>query len=129
MRPRVLFALVFLAPAPAFAQQLVTFDQAITVTEKGNGPGAFHYGIKPAASEPASWTTPVDYSKGTAYVHLEVMEKPSKRNTALTICFDGNLEGYGCIETTPYTDIGPHDSKHALPTATWQYNKIAWSKR
>jgi hypothetical protein len=131
MQPRsakLAFVLAVLAPAPALAQQLVTFDQVITITQQGNGAGAFHFLIKPAASEPASWTTPVDYSKGTAYVHLEVMEKPSKRNTAITICFDGNLEGYGCFETDTYTDVGTHDSMRAL-TSAWQYNKIAWSKR
>ena len=129
MRSKLAFLLVFLASGPALAQQLVTFDQVITITQQGNGAGAFHYLIKPAATEPASWTTPVDYSKGTAHVHLEVMEKPSKRNTTLTICFDGNLEGYGCITTPAYTDVGTHDSMHVLPSATWQYNKIAWSKR
>jgi MYXO-CTERM domain-containing protein len=129
MRSKLAFLLVFLASGPALAQQLVTFDQVITITQQGNGSGAFHYTIKPAASEPASWTTPVDYSKGTAYVHMNVMEKPSKRNTTLTICFDGNLEGYGCITTPAYTDVGIRDSKHVLPSATWQYNQIAWSRR
>ena len=57
------------------------------------------------------------------------MEKPSKRNTTITICFDGNLEGYGCITTAAYTDVGTYDSKHVLPTATWQYNQIAWNRR
>ena len=129
MRSKLAFFLVFLAPAPALAQQLVTFDQVVTITQQGNGSGAFHYTIKPAATEPASWTMPVDYSKGTAYVYLDVMEKPSKRNTAITICFDGNLEGYGCIATDTYTDVGKYESKRVLPTATWQYNQIAWNRR
>jgi hypothetical protein len=129
MRSKLAFLLVFLASGPALAQQLVTFDQVITITQQGNGAGAFHYLIKPAATEPASWTAPVDYSRGTAHVHLEVLEKPSKRNTTLTICFDGNLEGYGCITTPGYTDVGTHNSMHSLPSATWQYNKIAWGKR
>ena len=58
MRSKLAFLLVFLASGPALAQQLVTFDQVITITQQGNGSGAFHYTIKPAASEPASWTTP-----------------------------------------------------------------------
>ena len=121
--------LVALAPGPALAQQLVAFDQVVTITERGNGAGTFHFLIKPAASEPASWTAPVNYSRGTAHVHLEVMEKPSKRNTAITICFDGNLEGYGCIVTGSYTDVGSYDTTRALPTATWQYEEIAWDRR
>jgi hypothetical protein len=120
---------VLLAPVPALAQQLVTFDQVVTITQQGNGSGAFHYTIKPAATEPASWTTPVNYSRGTAYVHLDVMQKPSKRNTAITICFDGNLEGYGCIATKTYTDVGRVDTVLSLPSATWQYGEIAWGRR
>jgi MYXO-CTERM domain-containing protein len=121
--------LVLFAPGTALAQQLVTFDQVITITQQGNGSGAYHYTIKPAATEPASWTTPVDYSKGTAYILLDVMAKPSKRNTAITICFDGNLEGYGCIATKTYTDVGRVETMLSLPSATWQYGKIAWARR
>lgn len=129
MRFKVVPLLVLLAPGTALAQQLVTFDQVVTITQQGNGSGAFHYTIKPAATEPASWTTPVDYSKGTAYVLLDVMAKPSKRNTAITICFDGNLEGYGCIATKTYTDVGRVESTIPLPSGTWQYGKIAWNRR
>ena len=43
---------------------------------------------------------------------------PSKRNTAITICFDGNLEGYGCIATGSYTDVGNYDTTRALPATT-----------
>lgn len=129
MRFNPVLVLALLVPAPAFAQQLVTFNQVVTITERGNGAGAFHYLIKPAATEPGSWTTPIDYSRGAAHVHLEVMEKPSKRNTTITICFDGNLEGYGCITSGAYTDVGTYDTVRALPTATWQYDKIAWARR
>jgi hypothetical protein len=129
MHRKAAFLFVFLVPATALAQQLVTFDQVVTITQQGNGSGAFHYTIKPAATEPGSWTTPVDYSKGTAHLHLDVTAKPSKRNTAITICFDGNLAGYGCIATGSYTDVGKYDTARVLPTATWQYDKIAWNRR
>jgi uncharacterized protein (TIGR03382 family) len=119
-------------PAIALAQppQLVAFDVVYTAekydgTVKGEN---FHHLVLPSPTEPASWTSPVDYSKGTVYFHQEVMTKPSARPTWITVCFDGDLEAYGCIETAPYTATGVHDSMKPLSSA-WQYGKIQWSKR
>jgi MYXO-CTERM domain-containing protein len=118
-------------PATAMAQQqLVSFDIVYTAefydgTVKGEN---YHHLVKPAPTEPASWTTPVDYSKGTVYIHQEVMTKPSARDTIITICFDGDLEGYGCIDTKTYTTTGVHETVAPI-TSTWQYGKIAWGKR
>jgi hypothetical protein len=119
-------------PASAMAQppQLVAFDVVYTaeyydMTVKGEH---YHHLVLPAPTEPASWTSPIDYSKGTVYFHLEVMTKPSARSTWITVCFDGDLEAYGCIETGAYTTTGVHDSMRPLSSA-WQYGKIQWSKR
>jgi hypothetical protein len=119
-------------PATALAQppQLVSFDVVYTaeyydMTVKGEH---YHHLVNPAPTEPASWTTPIDYSKGTVYFHLEVMTKPSARSTAITVCFDGDLEAYGCIVTGAYTTTGVHDSMMPL-SSTWQYGKIQWNKR
>jgi hypothetical protein len=118
------------APGTAHAQQMVAFDVVYTAelndgTVKGE---TFHHLVKPAADQPANWTTPVNYAKGTAYIHLEVMSKPSARPTIITVCFDGDLEGYGCIDTKSYTTVGVHDTTSAM-TSTWQYGKIAWTKK
>lgn len=115
---------------PAFAaDQLVAFDIVYTATEAGNIPGEkWHYLVKPSPSEPASWTTPVDYSKGTIYIHQEVMTKPSARPTQITICFDGDKAGYGCTATKTYTTTGVHETVAAM-TSTWQYGQIAWNRR
>jgi MYXO-CTERM domain-containing protein len=119
-----------MSAAPAVAQQqLVAFDIVYTATENGNIPGEkFHWKVLPSPSEPASWTTPIDYSKGTIYIHQEVMTKPSARSTQVTICFDGEKAGYGCTETNNYTTTGVHETMKAM-TSTWQYGAIAWGKR
>src|SRR6185369_11329105 len=102
-------ATLIAAPARAADPQLVCFDETYTQELNGNVPGeTFHHGIKPAATEPASWTAPINYAKGTAYLYMEVLEKPSKRNTILTVCFDGPKEGYGCFDTKTYTDVGTY---------------------
>ena len=126
----VLGAAAVTAPATAQAQQMVAFDVVFTAqmydgTVQGE---TFHHLVKPAADQPANWTSPVDYSKGTAYIHQEVMTKPSARNTIITICFDGDLAGYGCLDTKTYTTTGEHDTTAAM-TSTWQYGKIAWTKK
>jgi hypothetical protein len=120
------------APAVAFAQkQLVLFDEVYTAeVNDPTIPGAkFHHAVKPYPDQPASWAAPVDYSKGTIYFHLEVMSKPSKRATVIDVCFDGDLPGYGCIDTGAYTDVGTYDSKPQALTDAYQWNKIAWAKK
>jgi MYXO-CTERM domain-containing protein len=124
-------ALAMAVPATAAAQQqMVAFDVVYTNqmydgTVKNE---TFHHLVLPRADQPADWTSPIDYSKGTAYIYLDVMTKPSARNTIMTICFDGDLEGYGCLDTNTYTTTGVHESKFAM-TSTWQYGKIAWKKK
>jgi hypothetical protein len=120
------------APAVAFAQkQLVLFDEVYTaqVNDPTIAGAKFHHAVKPYPDQPASWVSPVDYSKGTIYFHLEVMSKPSKRPTVIDVCFDGDLPGYGCIDTGAYTDVGTYDSKPQALTDAYQWNKIAWAKK
>lgn len=112
------------AAGTASAQQLLVFDETYTATAAGS----FHHTVKPPASLPPNWVSPVDYSKGTAYIHHTVMDKPSKRTTTMTICFDGDLEGYGCITSKAYTEVGVYETVVPI-TKMWQYNKVAWNKK
>jgi MYXO-CTERM domain-containing protein len=131
LRSLLVAALLVRAPAVWAADQLVAFDETYVQQLNGNVPGeTYHHGIKPKPTEPASWVTPVNYSKGTAYIYLEVLEKPSKRNTLLTVCFDGPKAGYGCIDTKPYTDLGAYETMLPMGGPDWfQYDKIAWNQR
>jgi uncharacterized protein (TIGR03382 family) len=127
----LLAVMVMAVPVRALAQeQLVAFDIVYDAVEyDGTVQGEkFHHLARPAPTEPASWVTPVPYYKGTVYIHQEVMTKPSARNTIITICFDGDKAGYGCIDTKTYTTTGVHETVAPI-TSTWQYGAIDWAKR
>jgi MYXO-CTERM domain-containing protein len=127
---RLVLALLVVAfwPSAALAQQMVVFDEVYTAVEKEPGGSSFHHSVKPSPSQPANWVSPVDYSKGTVYIHQEVMTKPSMRTTQIDICFDGDLAGYGCINTAAYTTTGVHETVKPL-TSMWQYDKVAWTRK
>ncbi|HEY0710144.1 MAG TPA: hypothetical protein VGG33_25255, partial [Polyangia bacterium] len=117
-------------PESASAQaQLVALDETYTALERDNLTFAtYHHKVNPSNREPASWLTPVDYSKGTAHIRLEVFDKPSAKPTTLTICFDGDLEAYGCLTTNAWTTTGVHEMTKPV-TGAWQHDKIQWGKR
>lgn len=111
------------------ADQLVAFNDVFTILPGGDGGlETFHHRIDSKPTEPASWLAPVDYAHGTAYIHIEVLKKPSARNTKLVICFDGEKAAYGCIDTLRYTAPGTYDQKVEM-TTTWQWNQIKWGSR
>jgi MYXO-CTERM domain-containing protein len=124
-------ALAFSSLARAADAQMVVFDETYTQELNGNVQGeTFHHGISPKATEPDSWLTPIAYAKGTAYLYLEVLAKPSNRDTILTVCFDGPRAGYGCIDSNTYKTTGSYMTVAAMKDGpVWQYNDIAWGKR
>jgi hypothetical protein len=129
--PVVVVWLAAAGAARAADPQLVSFDETFTIVQKGDGGlEPYHHRIDPKPTEPKSWVTPINYSKGTAHIYLEVLKKPSQRKTILTICFDGEKAGYGCIDTEPYTDLGKFDTMSPMAEGGlfWQYNAIAWGK-
>jgi uncharacterized protein (TIGR03382 family) len=118
-------------PARA-ADQLVAFDEEFTILAQGDGGlEPFHHRIDSKPSEPASWVAPVDYAHGTAHIHLEILKKPSERNTKILVCFDGEKEAYGCLTIKSYTTQGtiidqPIEMKEG---PVWQWSKIKWGSR
>ncbi|HEX3698324.1 MAG TPA: hypothetical protein VH374_23330 [Polyangia bacterium] len=115
-----------LVAGAAQAQQIVAFD--VTYTASTTTTKDAHFDVKPRADQPADWTSPINYSTGTVYIHQEVTSKPSAQDTMVDICFDGDLEGYGCIGTDFYTTTGAHETVEKMSTM-WQYNKVAWNKK
>jgi len=119
-------AVLCLAAGAARAQQIVAFD--LTYTASTTTTHGAHFDVKPMADQPANWVSPINYSAGTVYIHQEVMTKPSAQDTMVDICFDGDLEGYGCIGTAFYTTTGVHETVEKMSTM-WQYNMVAWTKK
>ena len=65
-------AVVSLWSGAAFADQFVVVD---STWEHTPDLAVSHFRVAPLAGSPSDWVKPVDYSKGTAHVHLEVSTK------------------------------------------------------
>jgi hypothetical protein len=87
----------------ARAAQFVVFDA--TWEHTANIPDS-HYYPNLRAGLPANWVAPVNYSTGTAYVHLEVLTKPTRTLTRFQVCFEGTPT-YACTaQSEPYATTG-----------------------
>jgi hypothetical protein len=99
---RIALTTVF-SSSSASAAQLVVFDA--TWEHRADIPDS-HYYPKLSAAVPANWVAPVNYSTGTAYVHLEVLTKPTRTLTRFQVCFEGTPT-YACTaQSDPYATIG-----------------------
>ncbi|HEY0707193.1 MAG TPA: hypothetical protein VGG33_10360, partial [Polyangia bacterium] len=116
----------------AHAEQFTFFDLKYTATEQNsNIPTRGHYDIRDGGAvkftQPANWTSPIDYTKGTVVVELDVIEKPSAELAQIDICFL-TTKGYGCRNTTKYTSPGRYQLVRPMPTGFNDYDKIDWTK-
>jgi hypothetical protein len=115
----------FVEVGAASAQQFVVTEATYTATVDNTMDS--HFYEPPAKATPSNWTSPVDYSKGTAYVRLEVLSKPSTKKTLYNVCFEGN-SGYCCMGyPPPYTAPGVVNFSGSLPSF-WNYSTVDWSK-
>lgn len=91
----------------ARAEQFVIVDA--TYTHSAQTTADSHYPVKPTAETPANWQSPVDYTKGSVHVRLEVKEKPSATPTRFQICFEMKTN-YCCTDQAPsYTTTGVYE--------------------
>ncbi len=94
------------SPTLAAADQFVAMDQT---WEHTPDLADSHYRVKPSAETPANWTSPVDYSDGTAWVYLEVQTKPTEEETKFQVCFEATPT-YACTAQSPtYTTTGTYE--------------------
>jgi MYXO-CTERM domain-containing protein len=101
-----LCTVAMLCPALAWADQFVAMDE--TWEHAADLPDS-HYRVKPSAQTPDDWTSPVDYSDGTAWVYLEVQTKPTEQETKFQVCFEATPT-YACTAQSPtYTEIGTYE--------------------
>jgi len=90
----------------ALADQFVVLDS--TWEHTADLPDS-HFHVDPLPGTPADWTSPVDYSTGTAYIHLEVFTKPTDTPTKFQVCFEATPT-YACTDQSPtYTTVGVLD--------------------
>ncbi len=113
-------------PSETRAEQFTLFD--VTYTHATTNTYSGHYYIKPSAVTPTNWVSPIDYSQGTAYFHLEVYSKPTDAGSKFHVCFFGKGSNYACGPYTKgYTKPGVFDWSAKL-TTFYQYNKVDWTK-
>lgn len=95
-----------LASESAHADQFVAMDE--TWEHTADMPDS-HYRVDPSAETPADWTSPVDYTDGTAWVYLEVQTKPTAQETKFQVCFEATPT-YACTAQSPtYTTVGTYE--------------------
>lgn len=92
--------------AEASADQIVVFDQ--TYVHAPDLPDS-HFRMPPGAGTPENWVSPIDWSQGSAWVHLEVTSKPTDQETKFQVCFEATPT-YGCTYQSPtYTEVGVYE--------------------
>jgi hypothetical protein len=79
---------------------------------------------QPAFSSPANWTTPINYSGGTAYWRLQVVDKPSSLAMKAQVCMwrvNFTVETCSALGTT-ITDEGTYWYNLGSPGSWWKKN-------
>lgn len=95
-----------LASGAARAEQIVVLDE--TWVHGPDMPDS-HFRKEPIGGTPTDWTSPIDYSQGTAYVYLEVHSKPTEQPTKFQVCFEATPT-YACTDQSPtYTTTGVYE--------------------
>ena len=119
-----LWALLSASAAHA-QQQFLLLDTTYTATAQNTNDS--HYPAMPAAGVPSDWTSPTDYTKGKAYVELDILQKPSDQSTLYNICFE-NDSGAACLPYGPaYTATG-HTAWNANFSDFWNFKVVDWTK-
>jgi hypothetical protein len=100
--------------ATAHADQFIVADE--TYTHSGQTTSDSHYRVAPTAATPKDWTKPLDWSKGSVHVLLEVKTKPTNTPTKFQICFEGS-PNYACTaQSEPYTTPGTYQWTSSIKT-------------
>lgn len=116
---------LWLIALPSVAAQVVVTD--VTYTHSAQTTTDSHYRVVPLPGTPPDWTSPVDYTHGTAVVRLEVFTKPTATPTRFQICFEGS-PSYACTDQAPaYTAPGVYTWVTPF-TNFYQYASVNWSQ-
>lgn len=111
--------------ARADQAQFVLIDATFTAT--ANNTMSSEYAVAPLPGAPANWRAPVDFAAGTLHVRVEVLEKPSDRETLCNVCFKA-ADVLTCQPyPKPYTKPGVYKSE-AYFSSFWQYEMYDWTK-
>jgi len=98
--------MVAAASGAARAGQLVVMDETwVHAPELADS----HYRVAPMMGVPDDWVSPIDWTQGSVWVHLEVITKPTAQETKFQVCFEANPT-YACTLQSPtYTEVGVYE--------------------
>jgi hypothetical protein len=89
------------------ADQVVVTD--VTYTHSNDTTENSHHRLPPRQGSPANWMSPVDYTKGSVHILVEVKTKPGNAPTKFQICFEGD-PNYACTDqSATYTATGKQE--------------------
>jgi hypothetical protein len=98
---------ISIVSAAARADQVVVAD--VTYTHSADNTDDSHYRIDPKMGSPADWSSPVDFTKGSVHILVEVKTKPGATPTKFQVCFEGDPT-YACTDQSPtYTETGEQE--------------------
>lgn len=98
--------MVAAASGAARAGQLVVMDETwVHAPDLADS----HYRVTPTMDVPEDWVSPIDWTQGSVWVHLEVLSKPTAQETKFQVCFEANPT-YACTLQSPtYTEVGVYE--------------------
>src|SRR5262245_50738651 len=110
----------------ARAEQFVLVD--LSYTHSTDTTKDSHYYPKLPTDTPKDWTQPVDYSKGSVHIVLDVKTKPAgDAPTKYQLCFEGT-PSYGCTAQSPtYTKAGRVEWDAPF-SGFWYESTVDWTK-
>jgi hypothetical protein len=123
----IVIALSIVALCPvARAEQFVLVD--VEYTHSTDTTRDSHFYPTWPANVPADWTKPIDYSKGSVHIVLDVKTKPAgDAPTKLQVCFEGT-PSYACTAQSPtYTKPGRVEWDSPF-SGFWYESTVDWSK-
>lgn len=110
------------APAEQFVAADVTYEHNARNTSHG------HYYLKPSATTPRDWHSPVDYTTGTVFLHIEVYTKPTDAASKVHACFIQGNPGYACSGySQAYTQPGTYKWASKMD-GLYRNGVVDWSK-
>lgn len=116
-------AVVTLGVGRAQAQQFTLVD----ITYEHKYEYGSHYRVKPSAQTPSNWKSPIDFTKGRVYGHIEVMTRPSEEPAAFLVCMEAT-PSYACLVSPGYKAPKVLDFSTAFDKM-FQANRVDWTKK
>ena len=129
-------ALLGETPSPTSSNCIYVLGIKYSPGETGNNVcnhEAFKFFQLPPAT-PDSWTSPINYSQGTLYQRVQIIEKPTSTPVRYAICFfqDEVLaprHACGDLSNMAFTVPGTYYSSQSMPTLYQYSTAVDWTRR